>query len=278
MYIATPFYLQVELNSKQTDSVYYNFEDSVFFKKDEKVQKRIEKGNKVSNFILEFVSFDTGKFTFPQVKFYCKSEDKIDSFTSKEKEITILSVISDTSKNLYDIAPVKKMKYGMKEKIFPFALLALILILFFGIKKYLKFRKNKASCLENEIEIDLRQPWEIAFEMLNILKAKNYPTKNLFIEYYFELSYILKFMIEKIYGINAIEMTTSEIQKNLKIKNHLEKSEILTNLDFADRVKFAKFTPSSSQGEETYNWLNSYILKIKNISEKKNKINEEKNV
>lgn len=88
-------------------------------------------------------------------------------------------------------------------------------------------------------------PYELAMDRLNALQAKNLIAKGSEREYYTELTDILRQYLSGRFGINALEMTSTEIMHKLRENNETRPDSPLVQevLSVADFVKFAKVRP-----------------------------------
>ena len=131
-----------------------------------------------------------------------------------------------------------------------------------------KILRKKPEQLTEQEYLDPRPVYVIALEMLDNLKKRELLKTGEFLIFYFHLSYIMRFFIERYYQINAVEMTFSEIRENLQIVDFKEKSTIMTFLNFADKVKFAKFIPTLKEAGNSFNLLENYLKSFESISNK----------
>jgi len=129
--------------------------------------------------------------------------------------------------------------------------------LFFLIRFLIKrFRKPKAET------VIVRLPWEIAFENLEDLKNKNFPSLGMFKDYYILLSGIVRKYIEDRFKIKAPEMTTQEFLTSLKKSNDikLDDKKLLEDfLNSCDMVKFAKHSPTLNEAEKSFDFAKIFI-------------------
>jgi len=138
------------------------------------------------------------------------------------------------------------------------ALLVLLLL------RYLKKRKakNAESIRSSPPEPEL-SPYEEAMLSLKILEEERLISKSMYKELYLRLTEILKRFIERFYGFNAVEMTTSELM--LYLMDHpqpnLDIAEMKDFLSLSDLVKFAKYTPEPESAYRDFNNVRNIISK-----------------
>jgi hypothetical protein len=264
LYVGSPFSLHLEITSALEDSIFAPKLDSldVFFLMGEPKQTEIFEGDIKKNTIkLTFQAFDTGDYTFPELEFLVKTkgEDKI--LTTRDFVVIINSVLPDSANVIKDIAKPVTLKLGFWDYFIPVLVLIILIALIIFLKKVLKKPQIEE---ETPKFTDTRPPWQVAHEMLEELKLRNMLDSGEFLEYYYQLSVILRYFLERNYQINALEMTTSEIRHNLHLGNSKEKGDILRLLSESDKVKFARFIPERDNGFAFTTWLDSYLLSFKN--------------
>ncbi|HHE38727.1 MAG TPA: hypothetical protein ENL20_09170 [Candidatus Cloacimonetes bacterium] len=267
LYVGTPFHLLVDITTDPADSIFSPQIDTldIFILKGDILQtEEIIDDKKLVKLDLTFQPFDVGEFTFPELEFAVKSGDSLSFLKTKEFILNIQSVISDTTQVIKDIAKPLNVNLGFFDYFVPIIVVIGIILLIIYLKKFLK---KKPGTLEKSKIVDTRPAYEIALEFLQKLKKEKLLQKGDFLEFHFRLSFILRLFIELYYKINAVEMTTSEIRQNLVLKDHNEKNKILEFLNFADRIKFAKFIPGIKESEEALNWLEKYLRSFENKSE-----------
>jgi hypothetical protein len=94
-------------------------------------------------------------------------------------------------------------------------------------------------------QVDIK---EVALKKLDDLWQKNYLSLGLIKEFYFELTEIVRWYIEKKFEVNALELTTEELFNVLKKKVDKKYNlELKSFLDNADLAKFAKYRPDEKQ-------------------------------
>jgi hypothetical protein len=132
-------------------------------------------------------------------------------------------------------------------------------VIIFLIRFLKKYLKNRARPEEEKIIKDTRPAYVIALEKLAGIDFNTMLQQGNFVEFYYQLSQVLRFFLERQYNINALEMTTSEIRHNLDLPDPKEKNEVLDCLQRSDRVKFAKYIPESIAARELLSWLDTYL-------------------
>ena len=258
LYVGTPFHILIDITTNKTDSIFAPEIDTldIFILKNIRSEDNIDKDKKVTRLDITFQPFDTGEFTFPPLEFAVKTADSLIVLHTSEFQLNVETVLTDSSQIIHDIADPLKVNLGFWDYFFP---LIGFILLFIIIKMLLKLlRKKPVEDLSTRI-IDKRPPYLIALELLNNLKNEKLLQKGDFLNFHFRLSFILRLFIELNYHINAVEMTTSEIRRNLILQDHKEKNQVLEFLIFADKIKFAKFIPEIKDSENELKWLEKYL-------------------
>lgn len=259
LFVGTPFSIYVEITSAPADSIFAPQLDSidVFFPLGEPQQQEIiENGVKKNVIKMTFQAFDTGDYTFPALEFLVKSDSRDTVLSTRDFVVIINSVLPDSANAIKDIAHPLSLKLGFWDYFIPVIGLILVIFIILLLKKFLT---KPAKPEEIPKFTDNRPIWQIALEMLRELFNKNLLDKGEYLEFYFQLSIILRYFIERYYKINALEMTTSEIRYFLKLEDPREKNEILHLLMESDKVKFARYIPERDKAEELATWLEAYL-------------------
>lgn len=267
LYVGTPFHLNVQIKSGINDSIYSPKIDTldIFILKGIKQNEEIQDSVKISNVDMTFAPFDTGNFKFPPLEFTVKPQKgKSITYKTPTYNLIVQATVADSTKTIRDIASPITLKLSIWEIVIPILILALII---FGIVYLIRHSKKKETIVVKKVK---KIPSYVqALELLKKLKAKQLLEKGKYLAYFFELSYILRYFLELQLGFNAVEMTTNEIRHHLKGDEVKEKSEIFSILNYADKVKFAKFVPKSEDGKRFENWMEDYFNKIKKYEESK---------
>ena len=109
-------------------------------------------------------------------------------------------------------------------------------------------------------------PYEEAMQALSELKGQSLWQNGQEKEYYSKITDILRHYINRRFGVEAMEMTTTQI---LDVLNHEDakdaKSELKEILNAADFVKFAKFRPLADENEQVYRLATVFLDKTKPV-------------
>ena len=128
--------------------------------------------------------------------------------------------------------------------------LSLLLILLLGVFSYIAIQLHNNKPLIRKFRIKPSLPahqWAMSeIQKINKQKDISEDTK----EYYTKLTDILRSYIQKRYGFNAKEMTSSEIIEKLKLLDKKSIEELQQLFQTADLVKFAKFRTMLNENDE----------------------------
>jgi hypothetical protein len=126
-----------------------------------------------------------------------------------------------------------------------------IIGLIIGLIWYYLWRKRMNKPLFPVITRSVGPPWQIALQSLTLLQEKKLWQSGKVKEYYSELTDILRQYLHQQFGIEAMEMTTSEILVSYDSAGlQADSRQIIENiLVQADYAKFAKAIPQKSENE-----------------------------
>ena len=186
-------------------------------------------------------AYDSGKFYFPSLQFVVTDKGGQDKkvINTDSLPIYISLVKVDTTQPIKPIKEPVAVPFTFKEF---WPLLAWIfggLALIAGIIFLVRWLNNGGKI---EKKIPLKPPYEEAMIALEQLQKKRLWESGDTKGYYISLADVLRKYITRVWNMDALEMTTSEIIRALK-KETVDKSirnELKDILELADLVKFAK--------------------------------------
>jgi len=237
---------------KGVNLVFPTITDSIsnltFIKNGEMVKTEV--GNEISeirHFI--FSKYDSSEVTIPSFHISYSTNGGNPQFVQfNSVDIVVKTIEVNQQAEIQDIkAPIRIPIDWLLVSIIAFLVLALIVAAYFGYKYY---QKKKLGKVVVEPEIILT-PFEKAIANLTKLEEKKLWQQGEIKEYHSELTGIVRDYFENKYNFIALEMTTSEIISNLKLKD-VNFEVIKTTEEFlenADMVKFAKFKPMPTINE-----------------------------
>ncbi len=223
-------------------------------------------------------SFDSGYWTIPPIPFLING----DTLQSAVQLLTVNTVPVDTSKDIFDIKPLKDAPFTLKEiipiMISVIAILAVLISLYYWYKS--KYGKKPINDLRTE---KVHTPYEIAIQQLENIKVQKIWTRNLVKEYYASISDTLREYLFNQFKVNAQEQTTNQTKRSIrhvKLIDDTNSKKIIAVLELSDLVKFAKENPIADEHEMSLRYAFEFIEEVNNNYEasiiKQNQLNEKK--
>ncbi|MBD3234514.1 MAG: hypothetical protein GF315_12385 [candidate division Zixibacteria bacterium] len=220
---------------------------------------------KIYNFKYNIAVYNTGEVTLPPIEISAADTSGNEITTETDSiEFEILSVLPQAAQGdtliLKEIKPIVEFPYP----VWYYALIAGIIVLIAAlVYLYLRYRK-RMDISDKEIEKPAEPPWVVAMKMLEELKYKKLLEKGEFKQFYFDLSEIGKFYVDRRFDFPAIEQTTFEIREAYnRIKPAGLNDEFIDFLEYADLVKFAKYPSSISIGQKWFKYVEDLVLSTK---------------
>lgn len=192
-------------------------------------------------------SFDSGVWQLPPVLYIERGETIASNALSLKvipvpvdtlKDIHDYAGVHDTGSKWYDSLPDWLVDYGV-------GILLGLLVIAGGVWAYFRyFRKKKAEGAVVKV-VKKAPPYEEAVKQLNELRDEHLCENGMEREYYTRLTEILRTYLQERFGINAMEMTSSQILDELEKREETRMPRLIMNriLEMADYVKFAKVRP-----------------------------------
>lgn len=137
---------------------------------------------------------------------------------------------------------------------FPIAIAIVALIVIIAIL----YKKNGKTLI---IKKKIVPPYELAIARLETLRSKRLSEQGHDKEYYTELTEILRQYLEGRFGINALEMSSTQILKEIRSHNEASMSadQMKSVLEIADFVKFAKVRPLPDDNVKAFNAARQFV-------------------
>ncbi|MCD4828863.1 MAG: BatD family protein [Candidatus Cloacimonetes bacterium] len=203
--------------------------------------------NATHRYTLRFAAFESGDLTIPELPFAIGDS----TLFSSPQPLSITSVLTPLS-TLNDIAAPMPVRPGVWDIVLP--LLALLLAAYI----LWRVRWRRRQPVDQDIATqDTRPAWIVALEMLADLRQQEYLEHDEMVPWYFGLSMVMRTFIERHTGVNAVEMTTSEILRGLPELSHRQR--VIEFLRTADGIKFARRQPPAGDASAAADWLESYL-------------------
>lgn len=205
-------------------------------------------------------AFDPGTLSLPPFRYTSEGD-------TAQSDVLTLKVLEVGLDSLTDINPMESV-VSVSSKwydfipnwwIWVFVAISAIGIVACGI---LLFRKKKEPVASPE---QLLPPYDLAVLRLNDLQSKKLPQNGLDKEYYTELTDILRQYLDGRFGINAMEMTSTQILDTLRHNKEAKPGTDLMKqiLEIADFVKFAKVRPLPEDNVKTFNFAVKFVEESK---------------
>lgn len=211
-------------------------------------------------------AFDPGTYQLPAILYVVGG----DTLRSKETlTLTVDSIKVDPQGKIKDFKPVAEAPFKLLDWIPDFisdywwAWLAGLLLLAFGIYAYFKWYKKGINPLK-PVKKRL-PPYEEAMQALSNLKSRNLWQNGQEKEYYTTLTDILRVYIDRRFGINAVEMTSTQIMDKIRQNEdaHIAKEQLNNVLEIADFVKFANMHTLADDNEIAFQRAVNFVEQTK---------------
>lgn len=210
-------------------------------------------------------SFDSGAYILPEIAYAVGT----DTFRTRQLALKVVPVPVDTLTTIHDyagtIAPERKFWDFLPDWISEYIwwyILGLVAIA--GVILYFVLRKKdiKAVFIAPPKPIP---PYEAAMQQLEALRVRKLCEHGQEREFYTRLTEILREYLDKRFGINAMEMTTSQIKAAIQANESTRMSAKLMNrtLEMADFVKFAKMRPLPEDNTRAFNSAVQFVEETK---------------
>jgi hypothetical protein len=216
-------------------------------------------------------SFDSGYYQVGPIAFPYEMGKVKDTLKTASLYLSVNTLPVDTTKGIRDIKPPLSVPFSLMDYWLYIAGLFGLIILIFAIWLIIKlFRKEPIFGTARAIE----PPYVIALRELDSLRSEKLWQSEKTKLYYTRLTEIIRTYIEKRYEINALEMTSDEIIKNLRGMNidDFNSIDVLQKMfSTADLVKFAKGLPLPDENEvnllNAYQFVNNTKIVVSGIAE-----------
>jgi len=208
---------------------------------------RLPDGRMQSENVFTLSTFTTGDYIIPPIPLlFNLPDDSRKVILSESVPIKVNSLLENAGDSV-DIRPLKdpyEFERDWTQYYLWGSLIAIVLIVA-AVLIWRRVRRKKTKAPP----VDLRPPWEIAFEKLALLKEKNLVAKGSFKLYYIELTEIARSYLGRMYGIDVMEMTTGELLDRfttVALPGDCY-GALAEFFQHADLVKFARFVPLSDR-------------------------------
>lgn len=208
---------------------------------------------------LTLMTFDTGDVQVPALPLAVLNAQQLTITDPLMVHATTIAV--DTTQAFRPIvAPIAK-PVSMKE-VFPWILGALLLVLLIlGIWYFVKHRKPRVDENGEPVKGPSIPPYDKAIGDLESLKQQKLWQVGKVKEYYSSLTDIAREYIEGQFKVNAVEMTTDDILKEVQELDFDARlyGKLKNTMELADLVKFAKYAATPLESDNAMNDMTEFV-------------------
>ena len=206
------------------------------------------------NRTLMLQSFDSGVYRLNPVKYVASGE----TIASNRLVLKVLPVPVDTLQTIHDYLPDFIVDYGLW-------ILAVIVVLALATWGVWYFTRKKN--VEEGPKINPVSPYDEAVGNLTTLREEKLCEQGREKEYYTRLTDILRNYLQRRFGINAMEMTSTQILHSLEHneETRLPRRYMHRVLEIADFVKFAKVRPLPDDNVQAFNSAMQFVEDTKPV-------------
>lgn len=196
-------------------------------------------------------SFDSGFYYIPPFKYVIEE----DTFATESLSLKIVPVDVPEEATVADVKDIKNVvapPFVLWDFVPAWLLILIVAVVLIVVAVYFVARYYKQRKVEAAIPPEKRiPPYELAMQELKQLRESKLWQQGQEKQYYTRLVDILREYIDSRFGINAMEMTSSQILAALqRNKDTKEVNKYLNEiLSMADFVKFAKMRPMPDDNE-----------------------------
>lgn len=230
---------------------------------------------------LTLTTFDTGYVYVPEIDIYY-SKSLQDSVRYKlhtmEKELYVKTTAVDTTQAFLPINGVIKQHITAKE-VLPWAATVIVVVGILYLIYYLqKHRKAPQPVVEEKKKPTIPAIVTARAKLADMKDNESWNSLKIK-DYYTDLTDIAREYLEGQFEIDAVEMTTDEIMKEVNALNLQDfvKMKLQDTLITADLVKFAKANPSKDENEQSFKDINLFVEDSYAYFQEEKKKKEEEN-
>jgi hypothetical protein len=217
-----------------------------------------------------FAPFLVGKFIIAPltVTYRTKNDSTLQRLNTEPIQLTVESLKPSETGDIRDI----KSQWEIERNwwlLWRWIILVAGSLLLLAVIIYIIIRLRSGKGILSAFEKPPRPPHEIALERLEALLNSTLLAEGKVKEFYIEISDIIRHYIEGRYFVVALEMTTSQLVRNLEDgKVETENIELIHDfLSACDLVKFAKYIPSDSENQQVIEQAKDLILRTRIVLE-----------
>lgn len=215
-------------------------------------------------------SFDSGVYRLQPVRYITSTDTAI----SDRLALKVMPIAVDTLTTVHPFAPVADIDRHLIDYLPDLIVnhwktILGILLLAAALTAIYIWRKRIVKNPGRDKQIPLLPPYDEAIQALNQLKASDLWQTGQERQYYTRLTDILRRYLQRQFQINAMEMTTTEIMRQMRSNPTTKPSQTLIDkiLTMADFVKFAKVRPLPEENTAVMNHALQFVDDTKPIAE-----------
>ena len=196
------------------------------------------------------------------VFFYLRRQLRMKAFTDPVR-LYVTTITVDTTQAFRPIVPPVEQPVSMKE-VFPWILGVLVVALLGLVIWYvLKHRKPRVDENGEPVRGRVTPPYDKAIGDLESLKQQKLWQVGKVKEYYSSLSDIAREYIEGQFNVNAVEMTTDDILRDVRELRFDQEiyDKLKDTMELSDLVKFAKYTTSPLENDNAMSDMTDFVNK-----------------
>lgn len=214
------------------------------------------------NYKILVQAFEPGTITFAPFRYVTGTDTAESEFLT----LKVLPVELDSLENINPMASVEnppRMWYDYIPGWLIWVLVG-IAVAAIAVALALLYKKNGGLTIHKPKPVD---PYEAAMAELSRLKQKKLAENGREKEYYTTLVDILRVYLDRRFGINAMEMSTTQILHTLRSNPDTRDNQprIKQILELADFVKFANVRPMPDDNIKTYNNVVQFVEDTKPV-------------
>ena len=228
----------------------------VFVVAREQRKTAIRPGSDQTTYHLSLAGFRTGRHALPVFVFLVQNGSAIDTLKSDTASVTLASVLPASMQDIHPLAAAEAFPNHLLW-IIPVALVVLAALALLGRRLYRRLRR-----IQTLAEAPL-PPWEEALAALEAMPWREWLAAGQVKRYYYALSQVLKRYIERRFGFDAVEQTTTEILLSMRTHRTPMRDEIARFFSRYDIVKYAKWEPPTDEAESAIAQVREFVVKTR---------------
>jgi len=189
---------------------------------------------------LTMAAFATGEPKIPPFIVPYPAEGEVRAAASDSIPVKVASVMSADMKDINDLKPQIQFPNFLPIWII-LGILAATGLGYLGWRLYRRYRRIMLY------GTPLPDPWDEALAALDKVPADDWLASGHFKRYYYTVSEVLKRYLTRRFGFPALDQTTTEIVRSMKLARTPEREGFGEFFQRADMVKYAKFVPPATE-------------------------------